>query len=83
VAYYEALKLPASADEYIAGVKKELEVALAALDRSMPQNPYVKVISSKKGGSIRLSELEPQPEPANLLALKLPPPSSASGCVRA
>jgi len=69
-AYYEALKLPASADEYIAGIKQELENALASLDRSMPQNPYVKLISSKKGGRIRLSKLEPQPEPANLLALK-------------
>ncbi len=69
-AYYEALKLPANADDYVAGLRREMEDAVASLDRSMPQNPYVKIISSKKGARFRLTPLEPQGEPANLLALK-------------
>jgi TnpA family transposase len=68
--YYEVLKLPTNADEYIARLRQEVENALTSLNRSMPQNPYVKIISSKKGGRVRVSPLEPQSEPANLLALK-------------
>jgi hypothetical protein len=47
-----------------------MDDSLASLDRSVLKNSSVKIISSKKGGRIRLSKLEPQPEPANLLALK-------------
>jgi hypothetical protein len=69
-AYYEALRLPASADDYIAMIFREMEDPLASLNRSMPQNAYVKVICSNKGGRIRLTPLEPQAEPANVTALK-------------
>jgi hypothetical protein len=47
-----------------------LEDALASLNRSMPQTPYVNISSPKKGGRFKLSPLEPQPEPAYLRALK-------------
>src|ERR1022692_2054849 len=60
--YYEALKLPANADDYVAGIRREMEDALASLNSSIPQNSCVKIIISKKGGRIRLTPLEPQPE---------------------
>jgi TnpA family transposase len=68
--YYEALKMPGNADEYIARLQQEMENGLTSLDRSMPQNPYVKIVSFKKGGRFKLTPLEPQSEPANIFALK-------------
>ena len=68
--YYAALNLPGNADEYIAAIQKEMADALASLDRTLPQNPYVKIIVAKRGVRVKVTPLEPQPEPANLLALK-------------
>jgi len=69
-AYYAALKLPANGDEYVARLRKEIEDALQSLNRTIGQNTHVKIIITKKGGHIKLTKLEPQPEPANLVALK-------------
>jgi TnpA family transposase len=68
--YYTALHLPDNADAYIAAIQKEMAAALTSLDRTLPQNPYVKIIAAKKGGRIKLTPLEPQLEPSNLLAMK-------------
>jgi len=68
--YYEALKMPASPGDYIARLKQEMEEALASFDRSLPHNIYVSIRATKKGIRIKLSPLEPQAEPSNLLALK-------------
>jgi TnpA family transposase len=56
-------------ETFIQGVKRELGEELAALDREIPGNPHVEILP-KAGGWIKLSPLDPQPEPANLLALK-------------
>jgi TnpA family transposase len=68
-AYYAALQLPLAVEAFIQGIQQALREELAALDREIPGNPHVEILS-KAGGWIKLSPLDPQPEPANLLALK-------------
>ena len=51
-------------------VRQLLESALTALDRTLPTNPLVKLVTSKKGiGRISLTPLMEQPEPINLVHL--------------
>ena len=68
--YYAALNLPAQAADFIQHVQQEMRDELAALDRSVPRNTEVEILPKAKGW-IKLSPLAPQPEPANLLALKM------------
>ena len=67
--YYRTLGLPLDADVFIGQLKRELSDELAALDRTLPRNPYVKILT-KAGGWIKVSSLPAQSEPPNLLALK-------------
>jgi TnpA family transposase len=67
--YYAALSLPLQAEEFIAGVQREMTEALAILDRDLPKNPHVEILQ-KRHGWIALSPLAAQPEPANLARLK-------------
>ena len=68
--YYAALKLPTQAADFIQQVQQEMRDELAALDRSLPRNADVTILPKAKGW-IKLSPLAPQPEPRNLLALKM------------
>ncbi len=68
-AYYEALNLPLSPDEFITAVKTIHKQALQELNDGLPDNPYVQ-ISTRQGGWIHLSPLQAQEEPANLRRLK-------------
>jgi TnpA family transposase len=67
--YYAALQLPTDADVFIRQLQQEMRQELEALDRNVPANPDVSILE-KAGGWIKLSPLAPQPEPANLAALK-------------
>ena len=67
--YYAALSLPLQAEEFIAGVKREMTEALAMLDCGLPKNPAVKILP-RRHGWIALSPLAAQPEPINLVRLK-------------
>ena len=67
--YYEALALPLEADGFIANLQAEMHEALSTLDAGLPKNPAVR-LSTKSGGWISLSPLEPLPSPPNLTALK-------------
>jgi TnpA family transposase len=69
-AHYAALELPKDAQPFLDGMRRELADALRALDRELPENPDVEILH-KAGGWIRLSPLAAQPEPQNLVALKL------------
>src|SRR4029077_18265871 len=62
--------LPAQAADFLQQVQQEMRDELAALDRSVPRNTEVEILPKAKGW-IKLSPLAPQPEPANLLALKM------------
>ena len=68
--YYAALNLPAQAADFIQQVQQEMRDELAALDRSVPRNTEVEILPKAKGW-IKLSPLAAQPEPTNLLALKM------------
>jgi Tn3 transposase DDE domain len=69
--YYHALNLPLEADRFIADLQIEMREALQTLDAGMPSNPLV-VISRKrkKDGWITVTPFAPQPEAANLIAIK-------------
>jgi TnpA family transposase len=68
-AYYAALRLPSSADSFLASVREEMHAVLAAFHNGLEGNGSVRLLN-KEGGWISLSPLPVQPEPANLLALK-------------
>jgi TnpA family transposase len=68
-AYYTALKLPTQAEDFVQQLQQTMRDELTALDRTLPQNADVTILSKGKGW-IKLSPLAPQPEPTNLLALK-------------
>ena len=68
-AYYQALHLPADVETFITGVQQAMHDALATFNAGLPSNPKVKLRSRGKN-RIRLSPLEPQPEPPQLLQLK-------------
>jgi TnpA family transposase len=65
---YERLGLPADATTFIAGVKAEMEDALALLDRGMPRNAKVR-LNPRRRHPIVLTPLDPVPTPPNLEAL--------------
>ena len=67
--YYEALRLPASADDFVRQLRDEMRSALTILDKGMRHNASV-TISSVGNGRITVSPLEAQPEPLNIAALK-------------
>jgi TnpA family transposase len=69
-AYYAALKLPSHAVDFLQQVQQEMRDELAALDRTLSRNADVEILPKAKGW-IKLSPLAPQPEPSNLLALKM------------
>ncbi|MGI8412259.1 MAG: Tn3 family transposase [Solirubrobacteraceae bacterium] len=68
-AYYEALRLPTDADTFITSLQDEMTAALTALNRDMPKNPSVQLLA-KHNGWIKISPLDPLPEPQNLERLK-------------
>jgi len=68
-AYYEALRQPLDADVFIKGLQDEMVAALGALDREMPANAGVEILT-KNNGWIKVSPLDPLPEPQNLARVK-------------
>lgn len=67
--FFEALKLPLDAAQFIKQVKSLLEESLKKLNDNIPTNKAVEIMS-KSGGWIQLSPLEAQSEPTNLRSLK-------------
>jgi TnpA family transposase len=67
--YYEALHLPLDADTFIQRLQAEMTTALEQLNRTIPDNPHVRLLS-KGGGWISLTPLPPQPQPQHLRLLK-------------
>ncbi len=67
--YYGTLDQPMDADTFIAGVQREMREALTHFNRTLPQNDKVS-LRPKGKKRIRLSRLEPQPEPMQLRSLK-------------
>lgn len=68
--YYAELQKPLSADEFIATQKQELKKSLTMLDREMPKNKKVEVTRKQGKPWIKVTPVDPQPEPKNLASLK-------------
>jgi hypothetical protein len=66
---YKALNKPLNSEEFISGLKQDMNNALLKLDEGMPSNPKVR-LSGKNNGWITLSPFEAQAEPINLIKLK-------------
>jgi TnpA family transposase len=67
--YYDALHQPLNVDTFIQRLQQEMTTALEQLNRTLPDNPQVQLLS-KGGGWIALSPLPPQSEPQHLGLLK-------------
>ncbi len=67
--YYQALKQPMNAEAFITSLQQGMTDALTQLDRDLPKNSQVRILS-KGNGWIRVSPFEAQPEPVNLVRLK-------------
>ena len=67
--YYAALQLPERAEDFIAGVQQTMEASLAHFNAGLPRNPKV-TLWAQGPNQIKLSPLDPQPEPPNLLRVK-------------
>ena len=67
--HYAALGLPWDAWAFVERVRAEMTQALDVCDRGMAQNPCVRILKRGKG-TISLTPLERQSEPAGLIALK-------------
>ncbi|NOT55597.1 MAG: Tn3 family transposase, partial [Deltaproteobacteria bacterium] len=67
--YYAALQQPESAEDFIAGVRHAMEEALTQFNDGLPKNPKVTLHAQGKNRT-KLSPLEPQPEPTNILRVK-------------
>src|SRR6516165_2118207 len=67
--YYAALQQPESAEDFSAGVRKAMEDSLARFHDGRPKNPQV-TLREQGNKRIKLSPLDPQPEPATILRIK-------------
>ena len=67
--YYAVLQQPENANDFIAGVRHTMEEALSCFNNGLPKNPKVSLREQGKN-RIKLSPLDPQPEPANIFRIK-------------
>jgi TnpA family transposase len=69
--YYQALNLPLDADRFVDDLRAEMREALRTLNAGMPNNPLVRIGQKRnKDGWITVTPFDPQPDPANLTAIK-------------
>lgn len=67
--YYENLGQTTDAVEFTDGLRNQLKLALENLNKEMPSNPKVKILSQGKN-RISITPFEPLPDPINLATLK-------------
>lgn len=67
--YYQDLQQPLEVETFITQIQVDMENALTRLNQGMPHNSKVEILS-KRGGRIKVSPLEAQPEPMNIQKLK-------------
>ena len=67
--HYESLRKPLDPAEFIAGLRQEMEAALAELDDALPRLDWLD-IAERRAGAIRLTPLDAAPEPRNLRRIK-------------
>lgn len=67
--YYESLNQPEDPEPFIINLKNEMEKALLKFNKSVPNDPDVR-ITSKNKGHISLTPFDKQPDPKNIDLLK-------------
>ena len=67
--YYRDLGKTNDATAFVSQLRNEINAALAVLNRDMPRNRKVKILSQGKN-RISITPFEPQEEPVNLASLK-------------
>ncbi len=67
--YYQALQQPEDVEEFIQNLQQQMTQGLTQLDRGIPKNDPVKILT-KNNGWIRLSPFDALPDPPNLSRLK-------------
>ncbi len=68
--YYQALTLPEDVETFISGLQKQMESGLEKLNKGMPRNKSVAIVSKGDKSLIRLSPFDALPDPVNLKQLK-------------
>ncbi|MEO0014802.1 MAG: hypothetical protein RLZZ535_3191, partial [Cyanobacteriota bacterium] len=68
--YYQALTLPEDVETFILSLQQQMAEGLEKLDRGMPKNKDVTILSKSNKGLIRLSPFDAAPEPVNIKQLK-------------
>lgn len=68
--YYDDLNLPLDVEVLISSIKKNMKESLEKLDKNLPKNEKVKIITKNSKPWIKLTPLEAQKEPENLSHLK-------------
>jgi hypothetical protein len=68
--YYAALKLLVEADRFIEGVKANMRTELGVLDTGLPNNADVKLGERRGKSWIKLTPLDAQPDPDNIVRIK-------------
>jgi TnpA family transposase len=68
--YYAALKLPVVADRFIEDIKAEMRTELGVLDAGLPSNVDVRLVERRGKSWIRLTPLDAQPDPDNIVRIK-------------
>ncbi|WP_250311133.1 Tn3 family transposase [Rickettsia endosymbiont of Oedothorax gibbosus] len=68
--YYELLGLPLKFEEFVEKLKTSLTNSLDALNANIPNNQFVKIQQSKVGNNIKLTPLDSQDEPDNIIKLQ-------------
>jgi TnpA family transposase len=69
--YYNELGLPINADVFIGQQKQGMKEMLEECDRIVPKNDKVMITNKNGRPWIKLTPLDPQPEPKNLVNLKV------------
>ncbi len=68
--YYQALTLPEDVETFISGLQQQMAEGLEKLDKRMPRNKSVAIVSKGDKSLIRLSPFDALPDPINLKQLK-------------
>ncbi|MCX5181021.1 Tn3 family transposase [Streptomyces virginiae] len=68
--YYDKLAKPRDGKVFTAELKTEMRAALTELDTALPKLPWVTISAKHRGGAMKFTDPDPQPEPKNLRKLK-------------
>lgn len=68
--YYAELEIPMDPKVYVQALREELTQSLEEFNRTLPDNPKVKIVTKKGGHRFRVTRFKPLDDPENLVFLK-------------